>query len=46
MTDDRKSQIAASVEHLVRPGEAWVIRHNKGELDVEDQGRSALASTS
>lgn len=45
MTDDRKSQIVASVDHLVRPGEAWVIRRNKGELEVEEEGRSALAST-
>jgi hypothetical protein len=45
MADDRKDQIAAAIEHLVRPDEVWIIRRTGGVLDVQEEGQSPLAST-
>ncbi len=44
MADEhRRQQITEAVEHLIQPGEAWVIRKDEEGMEIARTGQSSLA---
>jgi len=44
--DDRAKEIAGAMEHLLKPGDAWIVRRSEENgIEAVPEGRSKLAST-